>query len=199
MREFGVHKLETGRSAGRVFKKQGEYRSCGRTVYSSSIYICAMLGYMSTPNCHTPVSNRRLRHATGRLSFFHLHIHTAFPSPVTTENVSGTSLHPITAKSETTSSMSPLLNHPDTSRLQETRLPKLRRAHAGMFHITISIRQSGYSELSKQMKGYPDRISACTTTYFDGIIAVIDPENSWVARWQRTCTPAPWPLLSHLN
>lgn len=37
------------------------------------------------------------------------------------------------------------------------------------------------------MKGYPDRIGACTTTYFDGIIAVIDPETSWVARWQRTC------------
>ncbi|KAL4075581.1 Spt4/RpoE2 zinc finger-domain-containing protein [Scleroderma yunnanense] len=37
-----------------------------------------------------------------------------------------------------------------------------------------------------QMKGSPDRISACTTTYFDGIIAVIDPESSWVARWQRT-------------
>ena len=36
------------------------------------------------------------------------------------------------------------------------------------------------------MKGSPDRISVCTTTYFDGIIAVIDPESSWVARWQRT-------------
>lgn len=38
-----------------------------------------------------------------------------------------------------------------------------------------------------QMKGYADRIQACTTTHFDGIIAVIDPETSWVARWQRTC------------
>ncbi|KAI6046524.1 Spt4/RpoE2 zinc finger-domain-containing protein [Pisolithus marmoratus] len=37
-----------------------------------------------------------------------------------------------------------------------------------------------------QMKGSTDRISVCTTTYFDGIIAVIDPESSWVARWQRT-------------
>ncbi|KAI0786514.1 transcription initiation protein spt4 [Abortiporus biennis] len=37
-----------------------------------------------------------------------------------------------------------------------------------------------------QMKGYQDRVGVCTTTYFDGIIAVIDPENSWVARWQRT-------------
>jgi transcription elongation factor SPT4 len=38
------------------------------------------------------------------------------------------------------------------------------------------------------MKGSPDRIGVCTTTYFDGIIAAIDPETSWVSRWQRTCT-----------
>ncbi|PIL36603.1 transcription factor [Ganoderma sinense ZZ0214-1] len=37
-----------------------------------------------------------------------------------------------------------------------------------------------------QMKGYPDRIQSCTTTHFEGVIAVIDPDNSWVARWQRT-------------
>jgi Spt4/RpoE2 zinc finger protein len=36
------------------------------------------------------------------------------------------------------------------------------------------------------MKGSPDRIQACTTTHFDGTISVIDPEKSWVARWQRT-------------
>ncbi len=38
------------------------------------------------------------------------------------------------------------------------------------------------------MKGSPDRIQACTTTHFDGIIAVVDSEKSWVARWQRTST-----------
>ncbi|THH18292.1 hypothetical protein EW146_g2665 [Bondarzewia mesenterica] len=38
-----------------------------------------------------------------------------------------------------------------------------------------------------QMKGSPDRIQVCTTTYFDGIIAIIDPETSWVSRWQRLC------------
>lgn len=36
-----------------------------------------------------------------------------------------------------------------------------------------------------QLKGSPDRITSCTTTYFDGLITVIDPENSWAARWQR--------------
>jgi len=38
-----------------------------------------------------------------------------------------------------------------------------------------------------QLKGSPDRIQSCTSTYFDGIIALIDPETSWVGRWQRTC------------
>jgi hypothetical protein len=43
------------------------------------------------------------------------------------------------------------------------------------------------SHYTAQMKGSPDRIQVCTTTYFDGIIGVIDPDASWVARWQRTC------------
>ena len=38
------------------------------------------------------------------------------------------------------------------------------------------------------MKGYPDRVQMCTTTHFDGVIAVIDPERSWVATWQRIST-----------
>jgi hypothetical protein len=42
------------------------------------------------------------------------------------------------------------------------------------------------TQKNKQMKGSPDRIQACTTTHFDGSIAVTDPEKSWVARWQRT-------------
>jgi len=36
------------------------------------------------------------------------------------------------------------------------------------------------------MKGSGDRTEVCTSAHFDGIIAVIDPEASWVARWQRT-------------
>lgn len=43
-----------------------------------------------------------------------------------------------------------------------------------------------------QMKGSPDRIQSCTSTYFDGIIALIDPETSWVGRWQRTCELPSW-------
>lgn len=47
--------------------------------------------------------------------------------------------------------------------------------------------KNSYLHATVQMKGSPDRIAVCTTTYFDGIIAVIDPEKSWVSRWQRTC------------
>lgn len=39
-----------------------------------------------------------------------------------------------------------------------------------------------------QMKQSSDRVLSCTTTHFEGVIAAIDPEASWVARWQRTCT-----------
>ena len=42
-----------------------------------------------------------------------------------------------------------------------------------------------------QMKGSPDRIQSCTSTYFDGIIALIDSETSWVGRWQRICKSPP--------
>ncbi|KAF8509433.1 transcription initiation protein spt4 [Hysterangium stoloniferum] len=37
-----------------------------------------------------------------------------------------------------------------------------------------------------QLKIHHERLLSCTSGQFDGIIAVIDPENSWVARWQRT-------------
>jgi len=36
------------------------------------------------------------------------------------------------------------------------------------------------------MKNSADRVTQCTTTSFDGLIAVVDPESSWVAKWQRT-------------
>lgn len=39
------------------------------------------------------------------------------------------------------------------------------------------------------MKDSIDRVAVCTTPHFDGVIAVIDPETSWVARWQRTGAP----------
>lgn len=35
------------------------------------------------------------------------------------------------------------------------------------------------------MKDYPRKVKSCTTTYFEGLIALVEPQNSWVAKWQR--------------
>jgi transcription elongation factor SPT4 len=35
------------------------------------------------------------------------------------------------------------------------------------------------------MRGSADRVSECTSAMYDGIAAMLDPEESWVARWQR--------------
>ncbi|XP_033628363.1 transcription elongation factor SPT4-A-like [Asterias rubens] len=36
-----------------------------------------------------------------------------------------------------------------------------------------------------QMKGNRDIVYDCTSTSFDGIIALTSPEDSWVGKWQR--------------
>ncbi|XP_003746760.1 transcription elongation factor SPT4-A [Galendromus occidentalis] len=36
-----------------------------------------------------------------------------------------------------------------------------------------------------QMKGNREQVYHCTSTRFDGIIALMQPEDSWVAKWQR--------------
>jgi transcription elongation factor SPT4 len=35
------------------------------------------------------------------------------------------------------------------------------------------------------MRGSHERVAECTSTIYDGMIAMLDPEESWVARWQR--------------
>lgn len=35
------------------------------------------------------------------------------------------------------------------------------------------------------MRGSADRVAECTSLTFDGMIAMIEPTESWVARWQR--------------
>lgn len=35
------------------------------------------------------------------------------------------------------------------------------------------------------MKGDKDRVLECTTSAYDGLIAMVKPEDSWVARYQR--------------
>jgi len=35
------------------------------------------------------------------------------------------------------------------------------------------------------MRGNTDRVNTCTTAQFDGMAAIMDPKESWVARWKR--------------
>lgn len=35
------------------------------------------------------------------------------------------------------------------------------------------------------LKDNPERVHECTSSNFDGMIALMDPSDSWVARWQR--------------
>lgn len=35
------------------------------------------------------------------------------------------------------------------------------------------------------MRGSAERVVECTSTIYDGMIALMEPEESWVARWQR--------------
>jgi len=36
-----------------------------------------------------------------------------------------------------------------------------------------------------QMQDNRSRVSECTTAYFEGLIAMMQPKESWVAKWQR--------------
>jgi hypothetical protein len=35
------------------------------------------------------------------------------------------------------------------------------------------------------MRGQPERVAECTSINFDGMIAMLKPDESWVAKWQR--------------
>lgn len=35
------------------------------------------------------------------------------------------------------------------------------------------------------LKGNRDKVFECTSANFDGMVALMDPSDSWVARWQR--------------
>lgn len=61
------------------------------------------------------------------------------------------------------------------------------------------------------MKNNRDKVYACTSSSWDGIIALMSPEDSWVAKWQRIrkCKPGcyaisvsgrmPAPIVSDLK
>ncbi len=36
-----------------------------------------------------------------------------------------------------------------------------------------------------QMRGSAERVAECTSLMYDGMVAMMEPSESWVARWQR--------------
>ncbi|EJD54438.1 transcription initiation protein spt4 [Auricularia subglabra TFB-10046 SS5] len=50
-----------------------------------------------------------------------------------------------------------------------------------------------------QMQNSTDRVSTCTSKFFTGIIAVMNPDQSWVARWQRTAKFVPGMYAIQVN
>ena len=42
-----------------------------------------------------------------------------------------------------------------------------------------------------QFKDSPEAVNDCTSSNFNGVIALTDPKNSWVAKWQRLDLYAP--------
>lgn len=46
-----------------------------------------------------------------------------------------------------------------------------------------------YTDPKLQMKGDSERVLECTTGTFDGVIAILDPERSWVVSPSPSCLP----------
>jgi transcription elongation factor SPT4 len=48
------------------------------------------------------------------------------------------------------------------------------------------------------MRNDGERVELCTSNDFEGMIALVDPKDSWVGRWQRICKPTAFvSSLSH--
>lgn len=42
-----------------------------------------------------------------------------------------------------------------------------------------------------RMDGNSQRVMECTSAYFEGMVALVNPEGSWVARWNRIAANVP--------
>jgi hypothetical protein len=99
------------------------------------------------------------------------------------------------AEGEEPAGVPPLRDRPERGRLSPARLPELRGDYGRACASRLVVAGAGSRRMRMQMRGSQDRIASCTTTHWDGLIAVISPETSWVARWQRTCACPPPPAL----
>jgi hypothetical protein len=70
----------------------------------------------------------------------------------------------------------------DAGRVPQAGLPKLRRQARGMYTHSARRDTSRLTTATLQMRGDQDQVMNCTTAQFDGVIAMIRPEESWVVR-----------------
>ncbi|KAM9538784.1 transcription elongation factor SPT4-like [Salvelinus alpinus] len=69
-------------------------------------------------------------------------------------------------------------------------MARLKTTPGGLQRTTLTIDQFEYDgcdncESYLQMKGNREMVYECTSSSFDGVIAQMSPEDSWVAKWQR--------------
>jgi transcription elongation factor SPT4 len=58
--------------------------------------------------------------------------------------------------------------------------------HCKLVKTTGQFRQNGCENCPQlSMAGDSDRVTECTTPVFQGLVAMLEPRSSWVARWQR--------------
>lgn len=77
-----------------------------------------------------------------------------------------------------------LLSRPAIQRLCRCRLSELRRDPRGDLNSCLSDFGTR-ADSGVQMRSQPERVAECTSINFDGMIAMVNPEESWVAKWQR--------------
>jgi len=79
----------------------------------------------------------------------------------------------------------------------ETVPKELRRLRACLLCSLVKtvdqFQQDGCDNCDKflQMKNNSDRVDECTSQNFDGLTALMSPDDSWVAKWQRINRYAP--------
>ncbi len=57
--------------------------------------------------------------------------------------------------------------------------------HGSILHCRAAYSIILVYSLAQQMQGSQDRVAECTTSNFDGMISMLRPDESWVAKWQR--------------
>ncbi|KAI9179588.1 transcription elongation factor spt4 [Blastocladiella emersonii ATCC 22665] len=75
-------------------------------------------------------------------------------------------------------------------------LPKDKRGLRACMLCSLSqtqFRRDGCDNCEEilRLRDRPERVGSCTTQFFEGTIAMMNPDRSWVAKWQRVDSHVP--------